>query len=226
MSWNQSDIALLKNGEIKVLGQLTTASNASLYCEISDGEKTVTAVYKPIAGERPLWDFPDGNLASREVATYLVSNALGLNVVPPTIMREGPYGLGSFQIWIEGAEEVTDEFTKEDDELRKIALLDAVVNNTDRKISHLLFKEGKIYGCDHGVTFHQDYKLRTVIWQFSGKELTDQELELLYRFDLDLREYLTNEEISALDSRIRDLIEEGVFPAPPTDWPAVPWPIY
>jgi hypothetical protein len=226
MNWDQSDIALLESGEIKVLGQLTTASNASLYCEISDGEKTITAVYKPIAGERPLWDFPDGNLASREVATYLVSNALGLNVVPPTILREGPYGEGSVQLWIEDAEVITDEFTKEDGELRKIALLDAVVNNTDRKISHLLFKEGKIYGCDHGVTFHQDYKLRTVIWQFSGKELTDQELELLYRFDLDLREYLTNEEISALDSRIRDLIEEGVFPAPPTDWPAVPWPIY
>jgi hypothetical protein len=226
MDWSKSDIALLERGEIKVLGQLTTASNASLYCEVTDGDRKLTAVYKPIAGERPLWDFPDGNLASREVATYLVSSALGLNVVPPTIMREGPYGPGSIQIWIEDAEEITDEFTKDDEKLRKIALLDAVVNNTDRKISHLLFKGGKVYGCDHGVTFHQDYKLRTVIWQFSGKELNEVELDLLYKFDLDLSEYLTNEEISALDSRIRDLIEEGVFPAPPTDWPAVPWPIY
>jgi hypothetical protein len=226
MDWSQRDIALLESGDIKILGQLTTASNASLYCEVSSSEEKITAVYKPIAGERPLWDFPDGNLASREVATYLVSEELGLNVVPPTIMREGPYGMGSIQLWIEDAEEVTDEFTKDDPELRKIALLDAVVNNTDRKISHLLFKNGKVYGCDHGVTFHQDYKLRTVIWQFSGKELDEDELDLLYKFDLDLSKYLTNAEISALDSRIRDLIEDRVFPAPPTDWPAVPWPIY
>jgi hypothetical protein len=226
MDWNKKDIALLESGDIKVLGQLTKASNASLYCELSDGEKKITAVYKPIAGERPLWDFPDGNLASREIATYLVSEELGLNVVPPTIMREGPFGLGSIQLWIENTEEVTDEFTEDDPELRKIALLDAIVNNTDRKISHLLFKDGKVYGCDHGVTFHKDYKLRTVIWQFSGKKLDENELEILYKFDLDLREYLTNEEITALDSRIRNLIEEGVFPAPPTDWPAVPWPIY
>ena len=226
MNWNDSTLSLLEKGEIKVIGQLSTASNASLYCEISNEGNTVKAIYKPIAGERPLWDFPDGNLAKREVAAYLTSNALSLNSVPPTILRSGPYGEGSVQLWIDDTDEITDEFTRSTPELRKIALLDAVINNTDRKISHLLFKNAKVYGCDHGVTFHQDYKLRTVIWQFSGMELNENEREILRNFDLDLSAYLTDAEIQALKNRIEDLLTNGVFPAPPTDWPAVPWPIY
>ena len=226
MDWTTRDLELLESGEIEVLGRLTQASNASLYCRVFFDDQEVNAIYKPISGERPLWDFPDGNLASREVATYLVSEALKLNSVPPTILRDGPFGPGSLQLWINEIQEVTDEFTKQDDELRKIALLDAVVNNTDRKISHLLFKNGKVYGCDHGVTFHEDYKLRTVLWQFSGLELSKAEMESLANLEINLSEYITDFEIEAMNRRIKDLLDQGIFPAPPTDWPAVPWPIY
>ena len=143
MDWTTKDLELLESGEIEVLGRLTQASNASLYCRVFSDHQEVNAIYKPISGERPLWDFPDGNLALREVATYLTSEALSFNCVPPTLMREGPFGLGSIQLWIEDAELIEDAFSKENDELRKIALLDAIVNNTDRKLSHLLFKDGK-----------------------------------------------------------------------------------
>ena len=224
MDWNDATHSLLEKGEIKVIGQLSTASNASLYCEISNEGETINAIYKPIAGERPLWDFPDGNLAKREVATYLTSNALNLNSVPPTILRSGPYGEGSVQLWIDDIDEITDEFTKRIPELRKIALLDAVINNTDRKIGHLLFKDGLVYGCDHGVTFHEEYKLRTVLWQFADEELNENEIKALENFNLDLSGYLTESEIAALRDRINELLVTQKFPLPPTDWPAVPWP--
>jgi hypothetical protein len=184
----------------------------------------VNAIYKPIKGERPLWDFPDGNLASREVATYLVSEALGLNCVPLTILRDGPFGLGSVQLWIGDAEEITDQYTKNSPGLRKIAFLDAIVNNTDRKISHLLFRGEEVLGCDHGVTFHEDYKLRTVLWQFADMDLSDDEISKLKGFNLDLSEHITENEIAALEERIAELLETKKFPPPPTDWPAVPWP--
>ena len=212
----------LQNGEIEVIGRLVNASNASLYCRVG----SLTAIYKPIAGERPLWDFPNGHLAWREVATYKVSQALNLNCVPPTIMREGPFGDGSLQLWIEDCEEIGERYLERSDGLRKIALLDAVVNNTDRKIGHLLYKDGEILGCDHGVTFHEDYKLRTVLWQFADLDLSDNELASLKNFNLDLDYLLTQREIEALIERISNLLIEGKFPLPPTDWPAIPWPPY
>lgn len=218
------NLELLKNGEIEVVGRLVDASNASLFCRIAEGDNQFNVIYKPIAGERPLWDFPNGHLAHREVAAYLVSENLKLHSVPPTLLREGPYGFGSVQYWVENTEEVGERYLKKDPELRKIALLDAVINNTDRKIGHLLYKDGRVYGCDHGVTFHEDYKLRSVIWQFADEELTQDEIQLLRDFNLDLTEYLTLSEIKALDSRIRTLLDEGRFPLPPTDWPAIPWP--
>lgn len=212
----------LQKGEIEVVGRLVDASNASLFCKVG----TLNAIYKPIAGERPLWDFPDGHLAYREVATYQVSEALGLNCVPPTILREGPYGLGSLQQWIDGSEEVGERYLESSGALRKIALLDAVVNNTDRKIGHLLFKDGKVFGCDHGVTFHEDYKLRTVLWQFADLPFELEELRILKEFNCDLSELLTTREIDALHQRIDALISSAKFPLPPTDWPAIPWPPY
>lgn len=212
----------LINGEVQVIGRLVEASNASLYCKVGE----VNAIYKPIAGERPLWDFPDGHLAYREVATYLVSEALNLKCVPLTILRDGPYGTGSFQLWIDDVEEVGERYLEESTGLRKIALLDAVVNNTDRKIGHLLFKSGEIYGCDHGVTFHQEYKLRTVLWQFADLPLQANEIDTLRKFDCDLSDYLTNREIDALQTRVNGLLQVGKFPLPPTDWPAIPWPPY
>jgi hypothetical protein len=215
-------ITELQNGEIEILGRLVDASNASLYCKVGE----VNAIYKPIAGERPLWDFQSGHLAYREVATYLTSESLGLNCVPPTILRDGPYGTGSLQLWIPDVEEVGDRYLERSVGLRKIALLDAVVNNTDRKIGHLLYKNGDIYGCDHGVTFHEEFKLRTVLWQFADEELTSDELNALSELDLDLTVYLNPSEINALQLRIAELRSIGRFPLPPTDWPAIPWPPY
>ena len=210
----------LQSADIKVEGRLVDASNASLYCSVG----TVNAIYKPIAGERPLWDFPDGHLAWREVAAYQVSEALNLNCVPPTILREGPFGEGSLQLWIDDAEEVGERYLERSDGLRKIALLDAVINNTDRKIGHLLYKDNRILGCDHGVTFHEDYKLRTVLWQFADLELSKEELETLKNFDHDLSGLLTETEILSLHQRIASLLQQKKFPLPPTDWPAIPWP--
>ena len=218
------DKSLIERGEIEVIGRLVQASNASLFCKLTLENKECHAIYKPIAGERPLWDFPDGNLASREVATFKVSEALELDCVPLTILREGPFGVGSVQHWIDDVEEVGERYSEQSDGLRKIALLDAVVNNTDRKIGHLLYKEGKIYGCDHGVTFHEDYKLRTVIWQFAGLPFKAEEKAKLKNLNCDLSEYLSDIEIDALKQRVANLLQEGSFPMPPTDWPAIPWP--
>lgn len=213
----------LTNGEIEIVGRLVDASNASIYCKVGG----VSAIYKPIAGERPLWDFPDGHLAWREVAAYKVSQALGFNCVPLTILREGPFGDGSFQLWIEDAEEVGERYLEKSPELRKLALLDAIINNTDRKIGHLLYKNGEVLGCDHGVTFHQDYKLRTVLWQFADLQLNPEEISALQKMQ-DPEEFLegllTQSEIGALKERIANLLQEGRFPLPPTDWPAIPWP--
>ena len=210
----------LTNGEIDVVGRLVNASNASLYCRVGE----VFAIYKPIAGERPLWDFPDGHLAWREVATYKVSEALGLNCVPTTILREGPFGTGSMQLWIDEVEDVEERYLEKSDGLRKIALLDAVVNNTDRKVGHLLYKNGEIFGCDHGVTFHEDFKLRTVLWQFADMALSQNEIQALSSFNLDLAPLLTEREQQALQERIANLLQINRFPLPPTDWPAIPWP--
>ena len=210
----------LETGEIQIQGRLIDASNASLFCKVGE----VHAIYKPIAGERPLWDFPNGNLASREVAAYLVSEALNLNCVPKTILREGPFGIGSFQLWIDEAEEVGNRYLETSLGLRKIALLDAVINNTDRKIGHLLYKDGEILGCDHGVTFHEEYKLRTVLWQFADQELTKSEREHLINFKCVLNDYLTETEIVALENRIAQLLNTNRLPLPPTDWAAIPWP--
>lgn len=209
-----------REAPIEVIGRLVDASNASLFCRVGD----VNAIYKPIAGERPLWDFPTGNLASREVAAYLVSEALALNCVPLTILRDGPFGEGSLQLWIDESEEVGERYLESTQELRKIALLDAVINNTDRKIGHLLYKEGEIYGCDHGVTFHEEYKLRTVLWQFADQPLSEIEVAALESFNLELSHLISKSEISALKSRIAKLLHEKRFPLPPTDWPAIPWP--
>lgn len=210
----------LTNNEIELVGRIVDASNASIFCKVGE----VNAIYKPIAGERPLWDFPDGHLAWREVAAYKVSEALELNCVPLTILRDGPFGEGSLQLWIDNTEEVDERYSERSDGLRKIALLDAVINNTDRKIGHLLYKNGEIFGCDHGVTFHEEYKLRTVLWQFADLPLTAAEVEKLSNFNLDLSGLLTEAEIAALNERIANLLQEKKFPLPPTDWPAIPWP--
>ncbi|WP_250279122.1 SCO1664 family protein [Frankia sp. Cppng1_Ct_nod] len=228
-------LTLLRDGEIAVTGRLVDASNATLYCEISLDGVTGRCVYKPVRGERGLWDFPDGTLAGRERAAYLVSQEAGTGIVPPTVLRDGPFGTGMVQLWID-VDETVDlvTLTRSDDrQLRAIALFDVVVNNADRKGGHLLpGPSGRIYGIDHGVTFHVENKLRTLLWTWRGQRLHTREVELLtcLRDALDgrlagaLAGLLTNAEIRSLRARIDRLLTERRFPVPSGDRPAIPWP--
>jgi hypothetical protein len=233
MKFNVNEtIYFLLNAKIKVTGRLVDASNATLYATASLGAQEIACIYKPIAGERPLWDFQEGNLASREVASFMVSDALGLDLVPPTVLRDGPYGLGMVQAWVDIDTDVDlmEYFQLDLPELKKLALFDALINNTDRKIGHLLpTQDGHLYACDHGVTFHKDEKLRTVLWQWAGEQFSQNEISILSSAStilpsIDLKELLTQEEIFALNERLKRLIREGKFPAPSEEWPAVPWP--
>jgi len=227
--------ATLSYGDLKVTGRLVDASNATLFGEITVGENSINCIYKPVTGERPLWDFPDGTLANREYAAYLISKAMQLNCVPPTLLREGPFGFGMVQLWIDIDEEIdlAELYRKDLAGLRNLALFDVVINNTDRKIGHLLpTPEGHIYGCDHGVTFHSEDKLRTVLWQWEQLPFFASELTTLKILDTELdgetggeiRQLITEEEFSALKVRVARLQAAKVFPSPSPDWPAVPWP--
>ena len=224
-------------GELTVTGRLVDASNATLYAHVIHEDEEIICIYKPIAGERPLWDFDQGCLAHREYAAYCVSKYLELDLVPFTVLRDGPYGHGMVQEWIDIDEtiDLSEYFSQDRDELRKMALFDAIVNNTDRKIGHLLptINNG-LFGCDHGVTFHKDDKLRTVLWQWSGEMLTDAEIGLLVRCKQGLTgelgevlsPLLTGEEIQAVGHRIDRLLQSQRFPEPSPHWPAVPWPAF
>jgi hypothetical protein len=232
-----ASLRLLTQGELEVRGRLVDASNATMYCTISHDGVQAACVYKPVAGERPLWDFPDGTLAGREVAAYLVSRAGGWDVVPPTVYRDGPFGPGMCQLWVD-ADETVDlvDLARSggDGRLRQMAVFDAVVNNADRKIGHLLpMPDGHLYGCDHGVCFGAEYKLRTVLWQWRGKKLTPAALAGLRRshdamtageLAADLHSWLTAEEVAATVRRAERLLTLKTHPYPPSDWPAVPWP--
>jgi hypothetical protein len=227
--------ALLTEGDLVVTGRLVDASNATLFGVVTHGEESMNCIYKPIAGERPLWDFPEGALAHREFAAYVLSEQLGFNLVPLTILREGPYGFGMVQEWIDIDESIDLSlfFSSNDPSLRSMAIFDAIINNTDRKIGHLLpTASGHLYGCDHGVTFHSQDKLRTVLWQWSGDSLTADELSILHRAlvkldsEIDLSPYLTHAEREALILRVQRLITTAVMPVPNPDWPAVPWPAF
>jgi uncharacterized repeat protein (TIGR03843 family) len=250
----------LVDGELELTGRITTASNATFLGEI-DG---VTVVYKPIAGESPLWDFPDGDLASREVAAYLVSQSLGWNVVPRTWLRDGPMGPGMAQLWqdadpeqdavdlvaaaevpaagwrqvLEGQDEndrVVALIHEDTGALRRMAVFDIIVNNADRKGDHILaMPGGHRHGVDHGLTFHADHKLRTVLWGWIGDALTAEELagidtvRAALAADLGgaLAGLLTPAELAALAARCDRLRTEARFPAPEGAMPAVPWPLF
>jgi len=222
---------VITEGELVVEGRFVDASNATLFAIAKLGNDEVKVIYKPIAGERPLWDFPDGNLAQRERAAYVISEALGLHIVPFTILRDGPFGPGSVQEWIEMDEEfdVVAFASAQTPQLRKMVLLDAIINNTDRKYGHILVDAaGSIYGCDHGVTFHADPKLRTVLWQWAGEELSVDEIavlnESLMMAETILGELITVDEITALKERASQMIDSGTFPYPSDEWPSIPWP--
>ena len=249
----QAVLDLLTHGPLEIEGRLVDASNATMYCTIKTGGRgsrsaknapngrgavTETAcVYKPVAGERPLWDFPTGTLAGREVAAYAVSRASGWDVVPPTVMRDGPMGPGMCQLWIDhdrSVDRIALSRRTDHPGLRDMAVFDAVVNNADRKIGHLLpAPGGHLYGCDHGVCFAEDYKLRTVLWQWRGKSLPRRAVETLRRLNVELTEgslaaelsgLLTASEIEATRARVQTLLKHRAHPYPPDDWPAVPWP--
>ena len=227
----------LRDGVLRVTGRLVDASNATLYAIADLAGQEIVCIYKPKAGERPLWDFPDGCLAHREYAAYLVSEYLGFNVVPLTVLRDGPYGEGMAQEWITIDESVdlAKFFATDHPGLRAMALFDAIINNTDRKIGHLLpINDDVVFGCDHGVTFHVEDKLRTVLWQWAGDSLTTNEIEILKKAVISLEgelrtqleTLLTTQEIDALAARVQRLLNEGTFPQPNPNWPAVPWPAF
>jgi hypothetical protein len=236
-------IRLVTDGELEVVGRLVSASNATLFCRVTlaDGPAgsplVGTCIYKPVRGEAPLWDFPEGTLAARERAAYLVSEASGWRIVPPTVLRDGPFGDGMVQIWVDVDEAVdpVDLVNDDDARLRRIAVFDAIVNNGDRKVGHLLPRpDGLVQGVDHGVCFNVDPKLRTVLWAWRGRRLRRNEIAVVQtlRTALDgdlgaaLDEILAPDEVAITRRRADDLLASGVFPLPAPDRPAIPWPPY
>jgi uncharacterized repeat protein (TIGR03843 family) len=256
------DVArVLREGELTVEGRLTEASNATLYCRAELDGASLACVYKPVAGERPLHDFPDGTLAARELAAYAVSEAAGWHLVPRTVERDGPFGRGMCQEWIEQADlsaavtVLTGRRAEQEREwcpilavrlsdgsegvlahrdgpaLRRIALFDAIVNNADRKGGHLLpLADGRVLGIDHGLTFHAEDKLRTLLWGFADRALSPDERGELARLRADgalaaqLAALLSPAEIEAFHARIDGLLSVGVLPGPDGRMRPVPWP--
>ena len=232
---------VLREGELELLGRILSSTNHALFgrvtqlCPDPEPPVVVDAVYKPVRGERPLDDFPDGTLCHREVAAYLVSQASGWAIVPPTVLRDGPFGEGMAQLWIDvdDAADVVAMVVEDDPRLRRIALFDAIVNNTDRKGGHLLpIPGGHVFGVDHGVCFSPVPKLRTVLWGWRGRPIEPDELAVVERvrdrldgeLGLRLRDLLTRVEVDATVRRTDRLLETKRFPRPSPTWPAVPWP--
>lgn len=261
----------LRTGEVSLLGQVTTASNLALLAEItppSGQDAPVRVIYKPVRGERPLWDFPDGTLAGREWATFLVAQAAGWTGIPPTVVRDGPLGPGSVQVWI-GDPFADDELPspvtvvpvgeipagwlavidgelpggrrvsvvhEDAPDVRSMAVLDAVLNNSDRKGSHLVRDDdGHLWGYDHGLSFHSDPKLRTVLWGWAGQSFTPEDAQRLaiLREQLadsgsqlrgDLAQALPDSDVGALARRVDRLVRRGRHPRPSRHWPSIPWP--
>lgn len=225
----------LLHGEMEVLGLMPYASNYTFLARCTDGDEQVLAVYKPRRGEIPLWDFPDGTLHRREVAAYELARTLGWPNVPPTIVRDGPEGEGSAQLFIPFDPD-QHYFTLEErhaDAFRRVALFDIVVNNADRKAGHcLLGEDGHVYVIDHGVCFAAEPKLRTVIWSFVGEPIDPALLDDLSRLPGELAAaagarlsgLLDADEIDALRSRATALVREGTFPEPAAGARPYPWP--
>ena len=230
--------AALEKGEIELQGQFMLGSNYTFLVVVKHEGREFPAVYKPMRGEQPLWDFPPASLAGREVAAYLVSEALGFNFVPFTLLRDGPLGPGSLQEYIDYNPNLHYFTFKPADRqrLRPVVLFDLLINNADRKGSHILLQKRSrsIYLIDHGLCFHVDEKIRTVIWDFCGEGFPAELMERLSAFRTNLAapgslaaelgEYLLPEEISALGSRLDILLAHPVFPNPPGDRRAFPYP--
>jgi hypothetical protein len=237
-----STLDILRDGDLAIVGRIVESSNNAMLvrvtqvCPDPEPPMTIEAIYKPVAGERPLVDFPDGTLAHREVAAWHVSEATGWSIVPPTILRDGPFGEGMIQAFVEPDPEidVVAMVIGDDPRLRRMAVLDAIMNNTDRKGGHILPVDAArhVYGVDHGVTFSPVPKLRTVLWGWRGQPMDDDELDgiravqaaLAGDLGATLRELLARSEVRATTRRVEGLLATGRFPYPSPDWPAVPWP--
>jgi uncharacterized repeat protein (TIGR03843 family) len=257
---------VLAFGEIEIEGRLAEASNVALRGRLELGDFSAGVIYKPVQGERPLWDFPDGTLAAREAAAFVLSAIGGWNLVPPTVLRDGPLGLGSVQLWVDAVDDATarliDVVTPAElesgwlpvlqaeladgtdvvvahadrPELASAAVYDVVINNADRKGSHLVLdRAGSLWGFDHGISFHVEPKLRTVLWGWVGRPLPAADLARLEalsgwlstptsQLSRTLKALLTPAEVDALAQRIAGLLTTGQFPEPNARGPAVPWP--
>lgn len=230
-------LCLLAEGEIDLQGQLPWSSNYSFLANVRDGRLACVAVYKPQRGERPLWDFPDGTLCLREYATFIVSQALGWELVPPTVLRNGPYGLGSIQLFVDA--DPDDHFFNLREEhsadFQRVALFDVLINNADRKGGHCLRDRfGHLWCIDHGLTFNAQPKLRTVIWDYAGQPIPPKMLDDLEALKTRLRNsngirqtlerLLSPREIEALQARLDQLLKTGRFPKPGPGR-NVPWPL-
>jgi uncharacterized repeat protein (TIGR03843 family) len=230
--------AILRRGEVEVLGLLPYSSNYTFLARLRSDEGEAHAVYKPDRGERPLWDFPPGTLAAREAAAFRVSEVAGWNIVPPTVLRnDAPLGAGSFQLFVEHDPEVhyLTLMQQRLEEFRVFAALDVVINNADRKAGHVLEDaDGRVWGVDHGLTFNIEPKLRTVIWQFAQEPLGEAIRQDLGRLVAEfarpgglgdeLTELLSPQEASATSARLRALLAKDRFPAPNSERP-LPWPL-
>jgi uncharacterized repeat protein (TIGR03843 family) len=260
---------LLSCGELQIIGRITTASNVTLVAEAVLGDRSLRCVYKPIKGERPLWDFPDGTLAGREVAAYLVSDALGWKVIPETILRDGPLGPGMVQRWVDSVDNHTDEGDRldlidivptgsvpegfrevlqaygangeevslihaDDPRLLRVAVLDVLINNADRKGGHALEGlDGQVYGVDHGISMHWAHKLRTVLWGWADDAIDDGLMADVLAVSKiiagplgdRLAPHITDDEIEAFADRVTDLLQRPVMPQPRTHRP-IPWPAF
>jgi hypothetical protein len=227
----QLQTALL-HGDYEIAGQFVLGSNYTFLVTVHHEDREYPAVYKPTRGEQPLWDFPENTLAGREVAAYVVSEGLGFHIVPFTTLREdGPYGAGSLQQLIDYDPEYHYfSFGDEDRQLlRPVVLFDLLCNNADRKGSHVFFEKDthKLYAIDHGICFHEDNKLRTVLWDFAGQKVPEDLLAPLSGVKgllPSLEPYLTPGERSALCSRAESILKKRVFPRQPRDRRALPWP--
>ena len=238
-------------GELRLVGRLVEASNGTFLAEDDAGARWV---YKPVAGEAPLWDFPPATLGRREVAAYALSEELGLGLVPETVWCEGPLGEGSAQAWIDGEptdlvgllrpEEITEAWLpivagttedgatvvlahRDDPRHRRMALFDALLGNSDRKGAHLIADGERVLGVDHGVSLHVDDKLRTILWGWAGDPLTDDERAILAvarGIAAPVAPGLADEEWEALRARADAILAAGAFPVPSGRWPSIPWP--
>lgn len=220
----------LRKGELELVGLLPWASNYSFLANLGDER----VVYKPRKGEAPLWDFDDGTLCLREVAAYLVSESGGWNFVPPTVLRAGPSGLGAVQVFVDHDPNITafELLGRRNDDLRSVAVFDLVINNADRKAGHVILEgNGRLWAVDHGICFHSDPKLRTVLWDFAGESFPDRDLKAIesVRAGLagplceELGQLLSESEIEALEQRVEALLANPVFPYPGLGR-NIPWP--